>query len=85
MCVARATPLRFKPMRNGGKIMKRNVEHVIKAGLAASLLGACYGNACTVDVMRDVASGLEDVADDIDDSDRDMDFGDYLADLVEDW
>ena len=65
--------------------MKRDVGRLITAALAAPLLAACYGGACTADVIRDVASELEDVADDIDGSDRDMHFGDYLTDLVEDW
>ncbi|MCP4589320.1 MAG: hypothetical protein GY842_01110 [bacterium] len=56
----------------------------IVAASAAPLLAACYGSACTADTLRDVASGLSEAADRVDDEDRDKDLGDYLVDLVED-
>ena len=53
------------------------------AAVFVPLMASCYAGGCTADVLRDVATGLEDAANDIDGEDRDVDLGDFLSDLVD--
>ncbi len=65
--------------------MKTGHARWIKAVLLAPLLAVYGGNACTADAVRYAASELEDVANEMDGQDQDVDLGDYLADLMEDF
>jgi hypothetical protein len=40
--------------------------------------------SCTADAVRGVADGLNDVANEVDGGDNNTDFGDWLADQVDD-
>ena len=56
----------------------------IKAALMVPLMAVYADGGCSTDIIRLAASELEEVADDMDGSNRDIDLGDYLSDLVED-
>lgn len=48
-------------------------------------LASVYAFAnCTADAVRGVADGLNDVANEVDGGDNNADFGDWLADQVDD-
>lgn len=51
--------------------------------MMAPLMGVFAFEGCTASTMRIVAQTLEDQADDIDGGDKD--FGEWLADEIEDW
>lgn len=53
--------------------------------LALPLCGAYGMQGCTADMMREAASVLEDQAREIDGEDREAEFGEWLADEIEDW
>jgi|WetSurMetagenome_2_1015567.scaffolds.fasta_scaffold905049_1 hypothetical protein len=65
---------------------KRNVARWIRAVLMAPLLAMYASDGCTTaSAMRDVASGLDDAADEIDGGQGDKDVGDVISDWVDDW
>lgn len=65
--------------------MKSRTAQWLKAAFMAPLLAMYATNGCTADTIRYAASELENVANDMDGRSDDPDFGDYLADLIEDF
>lgn len=58
--------------------MKKRLASTFKGLLMLSAATCCQLPTCTADLLRQAA-------DDIDDSNRDGDLGDFLSDLVEDF
>ena len=58
--------------------MKKRLASICKGLLMLSAATCCQLPTCTADLLRQAA-------DDIDDSNRDGDLGDFLSDLVEDF
>ena len=58
--------------------MKKRLASTFKGLLVLSAATCCQLPSCTADLLRQAA-------DDIDDSNRDADFGDFLSDLIEDF
>ncbi len=58
--------------------MKKRLASTFKGLLVLSAATCCQLPSCAADVLRQAA-------DDIDDSNRDQDLGDFLSDLVEDF
>jgi len=64
--------------------MKARLSRWWSVLLALPLLGAYAFQGCTANTMRDVATGLNDQADQIDGG-EDVEFGDWLAEGIKDW
>ena len=58
--------------------MKKRLASTFKGLLVLSAATCCQLPSCTADLLRQAA-------DDIDDSNRDADFCDFLSDLIEDF
>ncbi len=64
--------------------MRRHSRALWRVLALIPLLGVYNLASCQANVLRDVAQGLDDRADEIDHEEDDLDLGDYLSDLVED-
>ena len=63
--------------------MKRHAKCLRKIFILIPLMGVYNMATCQADVMRRTANELDQHADDLDGENDD--FGDFLADVVEDW